>query len=195
MFSFIVLSFVFAASRMSAASMDSIRNILLKTFSYSSYFAFVISFSTQWFFPCLIISIPIRLSVICDIVSIVLHVLFVNGSGVVVLLNWISISSSPLIYAETMACQMSLVLKPVMSIVVFLVARSDVVFIMRLSFASCRSTSSPFFMPYFFTHLLGRLMTCVLPASCITFLFMAAIRFSKYINFSMLYMYKAIYKA
>lgn len=141
------------------------------------------------------ISMPIRLSIICDIVSIVLHVLFVNGSRVVVLLNWISISSSPLMYAETMACQISLVLKPVMSIVVFFVASSDVVLIMRLSLASCSSTSSPFFMLYFFTHLLGRLMTCVRPANCITFLFMVAIRFSKYINFSILYMYKAIYKA
>lgn len=47
MFSFIVLSFVFAASSMSAASMDSIKNILLRTFSYSSYFAFVISLRTQ----------------------------------------------------------------------------------------------------------------------------------------------------
>ena len=35
---------------------------------------------------------------------------------------------------------------------------------------SFTSTESPFFMLYFLTHLFGRLITCVLFASCITFL-------------------------
>lgn len=170
--SVIVLSLFFDASRMSSDSNESIRNILRRTFSYSSCFAFDISFKTQWFFPWRIISIPISVSVIAETVSIVLCVLPVMGFFATVLLNCSAISSFPLVYADTIACHMSLVLKSVMSIVVFLIASSEVVLIVRLSSSSCSSTSSPFLIPYFFTHLLGRLTTYVLPASCITFLFM-----------------------
>lgn len=194
MLSVIVLSLFFAASRMSFDSNESIRNILRRTFSYSSCFAFDISFSMQWFFPWLIISMPMRLSVTAEIAAIVFFVFPVSGFFEVVLLNCSSISSFPLVYADTIACHISLVLYPVMSIVAFFAASSDVVFIVRLSSSSFSSTSSPFFMPYFLTHLLGRLTTYVLPASCITFLFMYSIMHIKYINFSILYNYKAIYK-